>query len=92
MTKHFIIVWQDVPETTRIYRFDTDDAAWAHALRLCHGQYGGAVDLTDEQDEALTKLSNHLQTLVAIYDGDSSANPITVTGGDFEIIVTGWFM
>jgi len=89
--KNFIIVWQNVPESTYVYRFDTEDEEWIDAVRLCHGRFGGSSGLTEEQEEALTKLSEKVTTLATLYS-EGSVTPIAINSGDFEIIITGWFM
>lgn len=90
-----LIVWQDLPETTKAYRLvvfpQTEGGAKTlQTLKWCHGEFGGTAGLAHEIEQAINTVATMLEDRKPIWaEGDTGDGII----GPYDlIIVTGWML
>lgn len=101
----FLIIWEEVPEYTRMYEYNTNNVDEIKKLHCCHNNFVNSTEMTPLQEEALEWLNTKLagqdmkgnvvcEPLPSIYNSDSKNNDIPTLNAreGYSIIVTGFLM
>lgn len=87
---NFLVIWEEVPERTRIYELSTiDHDHLTPKLFASHRQMIGAVGCPAEVQDFLCSLDLD-EIANKVYDSDGEdGHPPSVIDGKFHVIVTG---
>ncbi len=87
-TMTFLIFYQFVPESVKIYRITTDDIFVQKKLRKCHGQYVGMTGIDPAIEKYLMEIEN-VDGMEELYDDTAEKSAIRLETRIDEIIVCG---
>lgn len=83
-----IVVWEEIPESCTIYKFDAPTPEQLQLAKACHGLYINSSELTPVQETDMDMMNEWIEKSVA----NKVEGPLELKDREITIVVCGFIL